>query len=241
MRYSDGTDKKHLLPSSANDHEKALSLAAAFGTDILPEDIKKLWQPQEAPARFLPFMAWGLHVDFWRDTLAEVAKRDLIEGSYEWHRLEGTFAAIRMICGAIFGQTQVLPWYDYGGEPYGFKIVTAGVMSGPEDWIALQEAIWFAQALRDSLDGIEVHRTLDMELYHGAAIAKSGEKRIGLPGLPARTARAYAGVAVKKSGHKRINLHHRTRIDGNVFTGAVMVKSGMKTIGLSHADALLLN
>lgn len=238
MRCNDG---RHLQPSSANSYEKTMSLAVQFGDDILPEDIKTLWRPQEAPARFLPFMAWGVHSDFWRDTLSEQAKRDLIAMAFEWHRLEGTFAAIRMICDAVFGKTQVLPWYDYGGEPYGFKVITAGVMSGPEDWAALQEAIWFAQALRDSLDGIEVHRALDLKVYYGIALGKRGEKRIGLPALPARTARAYAGVAVKKSGSKRINLHHRTRIDSHSFAGAVVVKSGMKTIGLSEADALLLD
>ncbi len=98
-----------LLPSNALPSERALSLAARFGDDILPEYIKKLWRPQEAPSAFLPFLAWGLHVDFWREELPEPSKRNLIAGAFEWHRLEGTFGAIRRICTAVFGETRVLP------------------------------------------------------------------------------------------------------------------------------------
>ena len=98
-----------LLPSNALPSERVLSLAAQFSDDILPEDIKKLWRPQEAPAACRPFLAWGLHVDFWRDDMPGRAKRNLIAGAFEWHRLEGTFGAIRRICTVVFGETRVLP------------------------------------------------------------------------------------------------------------------------------------
>ena len=41
-----------------------------------------------------------------------------------------------------------------------------------EDWEALHKAIWFAQALRDWLDGIEIRRDLRLEHYHGTATKK---------------------------------------------------------------------
>ena len=58
-----------------------MSRSAGFGDDILPEDIRKLWNAREAASRFLSFMAWGLHVDFWEDDFPEPLKRSLIEGS----------------------------------------------------------------------------------------------------------------------------------------------------------------
>ena len=230
----------HLLPSNANSYEKALSLTAQFGDDILPEDIKTLWRPQEVAARFLPFMAWGLHVDFWRDSLPETAKRNLISGSYEWHRIEGTFGAIRRICEAVFGQTQVQAWYDYGGDPYGFKVVTEGRMSTPDEWIALREAIWFAQALRDSLDGIEVHRNLKMQLYHGIARASGGYKQIGLPEPNPRTAAIYTGTALSQGGLKRIGLRQRNKGKTELSKGTIIIKTGIKTIGASRTSLELL-
>ena len=224
-----------LLPSNALPSERALSLAARFGDDILPEDIKKLWRPQEASAAFLPFLAWGLHVDFWRDEMDSQAKRNLIAGAFEWHRLEGTFGAIRRICTAVFGETQVLPWYEYGGEPYGFRVTTEGRMGTIEDWEALRKAIWFAQALRDWLDGIEIHRKLHMTLHHGIGACRSGGKRIGLPPLPPRYIPVYSGCAVVQRGNKTIEPHHKEKLGMGLESGTIAVKRGMKTIGLSRA------
>lgn len=222
-----------LLPSNALTSERALSLATRFGDDVLPEDIKKLWRPHEAPARFLPFMAWGLHVDFWRDTLSEHAKRDLIAGSFEWHRIEGTFGAIRRICDAAFGKTQVKAWHEYGGEPYGFKVITEGTLSGPGEWEALHEAIWFAQALRDWLDGIEIRRNLKIDYHLGVVLCKRGCKQLGLPPLRPRSTQLYAGCALVRHGGKQIGLPHRERLSSSLTTGTAIVKSGVKKIGLS--------
>ena len=233
--------KQHLLPSNALASERALSLAVEFGDDILPEDIKKLWRPYEAPERFLPFLAWGLHVDFWRDALTGEAKRKLIAESFEWHRIEGTFGAIRRICEAVFGSaTQVRAWHEYGGEPYSFKVVSEGRFGTIEEWKALQEAIWFAQALRDSLEGIEIRRTLTMRLGHGVVLGKSGLKSIGLPRLKPKTMRIYTGCAVARGGKKQVGLPHRGRLNMRATAGVACVRSGMKTIAPSESDWKLL-
>lgn len=238
MRYSDG---KPLLPSNANSFEKALSLATHFGEDLLPEDIRNLWRPGEIPTKFLPFLAWGLHVDFWRDSLSDEAKRNLISGSYEWHRLEGTFGAIRRICDAVFGKTEVQAWHQYGGEPYGFKVITEGRITDSSGWTALHEAIWSAQALRDSLDGIEIRRRLNIQLYHGIGACRSGEKRIGLPPLKARYTNVYFGCAAIKRGKKSIGLYRKERLEAALGSYVVTVKRGVKVIGLSEAGRLLAN
>ena len=230
----------HLLPSNANSYEKALSLAAQFGDDILPEDIKTLWRPQEAAARFLPFMAWGLHVDFWRDNLPEAAKRNLISGSYEWHRIEGTFGAIRRICEAAFGKTDVKAWYEYGGQPYGFKVFTEGRFTGAEDWEVLQEAIWFAQALRDSLDGVEIQRTLTATVYHRMVVLKSGQKQIGLPPLEPKKTSLYAGFCIGRGGKKQIGLPKPKPLATCSTSGIIVSRSGRKTIGLVDKQKVLL-
>lgn len=80
-----------------------------------------------------------------------------------------------------------------------------------------------------------------LQLYHSVVMRKTGEKRIGLPELPARNARVHAGAAIKKYGHKRININHRTQIWACPPAGAAILKGGTKTIGLSKADKLLLN
>lgn len=224
-----------LLPSNALSSERALSLAARFGDDILPEDIKKLWRPQEAPAAFLPFLAWGLHVDFWRDELDSQAKRNLIAGSFEWHRLEGTFGAIRRICTAVFGETRVLPWYEYGGEPYGFRVTTEGRMGTIEDWEALRKAIWFAQALRDWLDGIEIHRNLRLDLYHGTATFRSGLHEIRPEYPELNETRLTVGIATARGGYAHVELSRPLGTRTAAFSGIAVVQTHYVTIGPAGA------
>ena len=224
-----------LLPSNALPSERALSLAARFGDDILPEDIKKLWRPKEAPTAFLPFLAWGLHVDFWRDEMPSRAKRNLIAGAFEWHRLEGTFGAIRRICTAVFGETRVLSWYEYGGEPYGFRVTTEGRMGTIEDWEALRKAIWFAQALRDWLDGIEIHRNLRLDLYHGTATFRSGLHEIRPEYPELNETRLTIGIATARGGYANVGLSRPLGTRTAAFSGIATVQTHYVTIGPSGA------
>ena len=224
-----------LLPSNALPSERVLSLAAQFSDDILPEDIKKLRRPQEAPAAFLPFLAWGLHVDFWRDDMPGRAKRNLIAGAFEWHRLEGTFGAIRRICTVVFGETRVLPWYEYGGEPYGFKVSTEGRMGTIEDWEALRKAIWFAQALRDWLDGIDIYRKSKLELHHGMATFQSGVHEIRPECPKLNDTYLTTGIATAQGGYARVELSRPKGAQTAAFSGIVTLQTHYVTIGPSGA------
>lgn len=113
-----------LLPSNALRPERALSLAVEFSDDILPEDIKSLWRPKEAASRFLPFMAWGLHLDFWDDNLNEDVKRSLILGSFTWHRKKGTVWAVRHVLESLDFCPTITEWFELppGARPHTFSI-----------------------------------------------------------------------------------------------------------------------
>lgn len=103
--------KLDLLPSNALASERALSLAAEFGDDLLPEDIKTLWRPEHAASRFLSFLAWGLHLDFWRDFWPEELKRQLIAGSFGWHRKKGTVWAVRKVLEDLGFVPTIAEWF----------------------------------------------------------------------------------------------------------------------------------
>lgn len=122
MSRKNRKDPAHLLPNNANDYERALSLAVRYGDDILPEDIKSLWNLNTVNARFLSFLAWGLHVDLWRDDLNEAYKRELIASSFAWHRRKGTPWAIRRILQNLGVEARILEWFDIGTEPYTFAV-----------------------------------------------------------------------------------------------------------------------
>ncbi len=117
------TKTNSLLPANATAEERALSLAAQLCADILPEDIRTLWQPWHAALRFLPFLAWACHVDFWLDEMSEESKRAYIASSWEWHRHKGTTYAIRRAIEEIgFKRIRIDEWYTLQSQPHTFAV-----------------------------------------------------------------------------------------------------------------------
>ncbi len=112
----------HLLPSNALSAERALSLAVSIGDDLLPEDVKTLWRPRAMAARFLPFAAWGMHLDFWRDTLGDDVKRRLILDSFAWHRKKGTVWAVRTMLERLGFVPTIKEWFDIGTKAHTFSV-----------------------------------------------------------------------------------------------------------------------
>jgi phage tail P2-like protein len=88
----------------------------------LPEDIKTLWDVEEADARFLSFLAWGLHVDFWRDELSEGTKRALIRNSFMEHRYKGTVAAVKRALSDFGVEVKIHEWFELGTPPHTFGV-----------------------------------------------------------------------------------------------------------------------
>lgn len=82
---------------------------------ILPR-LKKL------PEEIVNELAWQYHVDFY-DVAADITKkRELVRKAIARHRYKGTPAAVEEVCSAAFDTAEVVEWYEYGGEPYHFRV-----------------------------------------------------------------------------------------------------------------------
>ena len=151
--------QRALLPSNALPSERALSLAADFGEDLLPEDLKDLWRPERAASRFLPFLAWGMHVDFWRDDWPEQVKRRLIAGSFEWHRKKGTVWAVKKVLEDLGLKPGIVEWFEIGTRPHTFGVearwpgdpAEAWSFLGPDTEKTLLDAVEIAKPTRSHL------------------------------------------------------------------------------------------
>lgn len=67
-------------------------------------------------------LAWQYHVDFY-DVAADITKkRELVRKAIARHRYKGTPAAVEEVCSAAFDTAEVVEWYEYGGEPYHFRV-----------------------------------------------------------------------------------------------------------------------
>ena len=83
-----------LLPPNASVLEKRLS-ALTTSITALPVDVGKLWDAQNCQESFLPWLAWAISVEHWKDHWHENVKRSLVKQSVASHKKRGTRAAIR--------------------------------------------------------------------------------------------------------------------------------------------------
>lgn len=79
--------------------------------------------PNLAPENILPWLAFAVSVDDWNDGWTEEIRRNVIRSSIEVHKKKGTIGALRKALEAFnYENIKVEEWFDYGGDPYFFRV-----------------------------------------------------------------------------------------------------------------------
>ena len=104
----------------------------------------------------LDLLAWQWHVDFYEPITMDLeTKRKLIKQSIAWHRMKGTPAAVEAVVSAAFDTSTVQEWWEYGGKPYFFKVVTEDVTTEKDVLDRMKRAIESVKNARSWLEEIE--------------------------------------------------------------------------------------
>jgi phage tail P2-like protein len=121
------------------------------------------------PESVLDLLAIELRTQYYDDTLPVETKRELVKGTLLWYTKAGTPKAVSELITAVFGEGHVEEWYEYGGEPYYFKILTNAVMT-PDMVEIFTELIRKVKNARSHLEAIKIHREVDEPQYGGAVV-----------------------------------------------------------------------
>jgi phage tail P2-like protein len=113
----------------------------------------------------LKHLAWQWHVDFWDDGLDSDAKLTLVQQSYDWHRHKGTPYAVEQMVRDVLGGGYVQEWFEYGGEPYHFKIFSYTPLSDSATYNRLLAAVKVSKNERSILDDIEYATSISGDEY----------------------------------------------------------------------------
>ena len=129
-------------------------------------------------------LAWQYHVDFYDKGLPIEQKRILVKTSIDVHRHKGTPYAVQTVVTAILEGAKVLEWFEYGGNPYHFKVaLITGPMAGTGIIEKLVKAINLTKNTRSWLDGVEFSRNVGQSIYFCGAQWQHKTAQIGLPAL----------------------------------------------------------
>lgn len=153
----------------------------------------------ELPEEVIDLLAWQFHVDFYEPGyLSLEIKRGLVKTSILIHKRKGTKWAVQELCRIVFGDTSVLPWFEYGGEPYHFNISIDASLPTEEAWEKFFLALETTKSVRDWLDAIEIRRETTAELFYalGTHVKGTVDITLGTPGDVRIAMKVGTGISV---------------------------------------------
>lgn len=167
---------------------QALGALAAETLSCRPEEISRLLiypNIDNLDEELLDILAYDFKVDWWDGDYSLEEKRRTLKDSWRVHRMLGTKAAVETAISAIYPNSAVKEWFEYGGRPYYFKLeINATGSNGDLDkQRRVLQRLNYYKNLRSHLDSVDY--TIDLPpvtLYLGGAVGTLTE--LGTPEQP---------------------------------------------------------
>lgn len=203
-------DKQIYAAARALDDELQKITAATRNALLLP-------RLDELSEEVIDLLAWQWHVDFYEPSMSIETKRQLVRESIAWHRIKGTKAAVEKMAQTVFKGGVVTEWFEYGGEPYHFRI---DLLTAPnitqDDTARLLAVVNAAKNARSVLDELRFRREAQKYMYYASAptIHTTYEIRPAEITDATAEARRYIGAAV--STHTAYEVYPNTVQDAAI-------------------------
>lgn len=124
----------------------------------------------QLPEELLDMLAYDFNVTWWDRSLDLAAKRKMIQESWHVRKHLGTKYAVELAVSAAFGSGIVSEWFEYGGEPYHFRITFVELREVLENYgkfLRMLEAVKRKSAV---LDSVTARISAEHHLYTGFAV-----------------------------------------------------------------------
>lgn len=121
----------------------------------------------ELDGEILDVLASELKAQFYNTNFALDIKRGLIKNTLKWYMKVGTSKAVEELVKVVFGQGKIAEWYEYGGKPFRFKVIT----NAPLDATNIEkfnEMIRGVKNVRSILEAVESVRSIDTSYKYGS-------------------------------------------------------------------------
>lgn len=154
---------KNLLPPNlAGDKNIEALCESADHVFTLNAELYKLLiysRIDELPEEVLDLLAWQFHVEGYEFASTTEEKRSLIKKAIELHRYKGTKWAVEKALGALGIDCVLEEWFEYGGEPYHFRVLLSGIKEESK-WVEIKKAIEEYKNVRSWFDIVAYYKTL---------------------------------------------------------------------------------
>ena len=163
-----------LLPDSIAQDETMQAAAQMLDGELsaIEDEISNalIWSRiDELQEPLLSYLAWQLHVEYWRPEMILAEKREMIKKAFILHSTKGTPGGIENAMAAAVqgvGGAYVEEWFEYAGDPFHFKVVVdiIGELVGDDLEEELLRIVNVYKNLRSQLDGFEYNLSASGEV-----------------------------------------------------------------------------
>ena len=179
-----GLTEKNLLltlPEVLRGDESICALATAIASVLAgrADEIQQLRiysRIDALPEDLLDILAHDFKVDWWDPNYTTEEKRRTLKDSWKVHRMLGTKAAVETAISAIYPDTKVIEWFDYGGSPYSFKLQIDATYENvdPARHQRVLERVEYYKNLRSNLEGVDYTANPDSSCTVHCGIVAAG-------------------------------------------------------------------
>ena len=153
-----------ILPERLKTKE-ILAIAAALDKQMKEitreiDSVIMISQIDQMPEEIVDSLAWQFHVDFYEPLGLDLnLKRTLVKNSLLWHSHKGTkYALVEIIRVLFLADFDIEEWFEYGGKPYFFRLISRDNVQTLEKYNDLIRAIFELKNERSWLDLIKIER-----------------------------------------------------------------------------------
>lgn len=118
---------------------------------------------------YLDSLAKELNVPWYRTSATVDVKRKIIKNSDLVHKLLGTKAAVEMVVQDYFDEGEVREWFEYGGDPYHFRVVSENSRAVEDNAALFMQLLNIVKRKSAWLDALAVLVEEEAKVYAGAA------------------------------------------------------------------------
>ncbi len=157
---------------------KALSVIAANALEQQKNSVKAIMiysGIDNLPEEILDILAKDMKIDWYDCEYSLFEKRQIIKDCWYVHRRLGTKGAVEKAISSVFLGSKVSEWFEYGGEPYHFKLLIDATYENTSSskYKSVLNKVSIYKNLRSVLDGVEYAVTPDgyCRIYGGVGFA----------------------------------------------------------------------
>lgn len=181
MQLLNDVDMYSLLPETyQNVYTKCISYALNQAIRLLikySNRIGVIYAVEQLPESVLDQLAIEYSIKFYKQDEDLKRKQRLIKNALINYMTAGTEKDLENTIANIYASAQVKEWFDYGGEPYHFKVTATGVNTNNENSVRdFFDVIEATKNVRSVLDGVQVRYSLNAGLIHSSKIVRNTVK-----------------------------------------------------------------